>query len=400
MNEMLCRVGPGTPGGEYMRRYWQPVGLSADVTPGGKPKQIRIMGEDLVLFRDEDGRPGLVGLHCSHRLVSLAYGRVEDGGIRCPMHGWVYDVNGRCLEQPAEPDETFKDRIQHPAYPCRDLGGLIFTYMGPPDKMPLLPNYESLARADGTRWVSYYPIVGNYVQHLEGAWDTVHGAYLHMDSWSTMKHELAAIPKPIITCLETDYGLWERADKAHPGGTVGPIFGYFFMPAGWLRLHGTYGGDYQKYQSWYVPVDDGHTIRFQVAFAPLNPDGTPYQWRPADGLMAQPGPDEDYGRDYDHIDSISGISPATPATFRAQDTMANETQGYPWADRSQERLGAHDGVVMSMRLMMLKAIADVQKGLEPKHIIHDPAQNELYIIRGDDADELMPGERAEMATSG
>src|SRR5713226_9416428 len=102
-----------------MRRYWHPVSMSSEVTAGGQPKQVRILGEDLVLFREpstgsgQAGRPGLLGVHCSHRLVSLAYGRPEDGGIRCPMHGWLYDVEGHCLEQPAEPDETFKDRIQH-----------------------------------------------------------------------------------------------------------------------------------------------------------------------------------------------------------------------------------------------------------------------------------------------
>ena len=99
-NETLCRTGPGTPMGEVLRRYWHPVALSDDVTPGSKPKQLRIMSEDLVLFRDDDGRPGLLGLRCSHRLTSLAYGRVEDGGIRCPFHGWLYDVDGRCLQQP------------------------------------------------------------------------------------------------------------------------------------------------------------------------------------------------------------------------------------------------------------------------------------------------------------
>src|SRR5262245_39428566 len=142
MNQLISQVGPGTPGGEFMRRYWHPVSLAAEIPPGGQPKQVRILGEDLVLFRDDTGQPGLVGLHCPHRLVSLAYGRAEDGGLRCSMHGWLYDVNGRCLEQPAEPDPTFKDHIRHRAYPCRDLGGLIFTYMGPPDKLPLLPNYE------------------------------------------------------------------------------------------------------------------------------------------------------------------------------------------------------------------------------------------------------------------
>src|SRR5712692_210993 len=106
LNDRLTRVGPGSPAGEYMRRYWQPVGTSQEITPGGKPRHLRILGEDLVLFRDAAGKPGLLGLHCSHRATSLAYGRVEDGGIRCPFHGWLYNVEGRCLEQPAEPDEN------------------------------------------------------------------------------------------------------------------------------------------------------------------------------------------------------------------------------------------------------------------------------------------------------
>src|SRR5438477_12800751 len=137
-NELICRVGPGTPGGEFLRRYWQAVAFSIDVEPGGQPKAITIMGEELVLFRDQDGKPGLLGLRCSHRLTSLAYGRVEDGGIRCPFHGWVYDVCGNVVEQPAEPEgSTFKDRVHHLSYPCEELGGVVCTYMGPPDRKPL-----------------------------------------------------------------------------------------------------------------------------------------------------------------------------------------------------------------------------------------------------------------------
>src|SRR6266498_1993577 len=111
LNDLLLHVGPGTAGGEFLRRYWWPVGLSKDSDSGGQPKEIRVMGEDLVLFRDQQGRPGLVGLHCS-----------------------LYDVSGSCLEQPAEPDPTFRDRIRHPAYPCQELGGLIFAYLGPPER--------------------------------------------------------------------------------------------------------------------------------------------------------------------------------------------------------------------------------------------------------------------------
>ena len=125
-NQLLTRTGPGTPGGNMLRRYWQPVALCSELPVGGAPIPLRILGEDLVLFRDEQGRPGLLALHCSHRGADLSYGRLEDGGIRCIYHGWVYDVEGKCLEQPGEPaGSTYCAKIHHPAYPCQEAGGLI-----------------------------------------------------------------------------------------------------------------------------------------------------------------------------------------------------------------------------------------------------------------------------------
>ena len=144
-NERLTQVGPGTPGGAFLRRYWTPAALSEELPPGGAPVPVRLLGEDLVLFRDENGRPGLIGLHCSHRGADLSYGRVEDGGLRCLYHGWLYDVSGRCLEQPGEPaGSTFHERIKQPAYPCHEQAGIIFAYMGPGGP-PLFPAYEFLS---------------------------------------------------------------------------------------------------------------------------------------------------------------------------------------------------------------------------------------------------------------
>src|SRR6266508_1238615 len=141
-SEMLTRVGPATPMGELLRCYWQPIVLSEELPPGGPPKPLKILGEDLVLFRDDQGRPGLLGLHCSHRGTDLSYGRVEDGGLRCIYHGWLYDIAGQCLEQPGEPaGSTFHERIRQPAYPCREIGGVVFAYRGPGEP-PLFPNYE------------------------------------------------------------------------------------------------------------------------------------------------------------------------------------------------------------------------------------------------------------------
>src|SRR5918996_4744741 len=125
-NELLTRTGPGTPCGELMRRYWQPAALSEELPPGGAPLPVTLFGEELVLFRDDQGRIGLIGLHCSHRGADLSYGRLEDGGLRCIYHGWLYDRTGRCLEQPGEPEgSTFHERIRQTAYPCREVAGVI-----------------------------------------------------------------------------------------------------------------------------------------------------------------------------------------------------------------------------------------------------------------------------------
>src|SRR5581483_4214696 len=171
-NETLTQTSAGTPMGDLLRRYWQPVGLSEEIRSDEPPREVKIMGEELVLFRDDRGRPGLLGLHCSHRGTSLAYGRVEDGGLRCPFHAWLYDIEGNILEQPAELDGgAYCGHLRHRAYPCQELGGLIFAYMGPADKMPLLPRYEVLVRDDGSPKIDYYDINSNFLQNVEGALD-------------------------------------------------------------------------------------------------------------------------------------------------------------------------------------------------------------------------------------
>src|SRR5436853_5026524 len=143
-NDRLTRVGPGTSGGDFMRRYWHPAALAEELPPGGAPIPLRLLGEDLTLFRDQQGRPGLLAIHCSHRGADLSYGRIEDGGLRCLYHGWLYDVEGRCLEQPGEPGGgEHRDAIRHLAYPCEEAGGAVFTYMGPGEP-PLFPNYDFL----------------------------------------------------------------------------------------------------------------------------------------------------------------------------------------------------------------------------------------------------------------
>src|SRR5690242_4212360 len=178
-NALITHTGRGTPGGALLRAYWQPVALSEELPEGGAPLPVRLLGEDLVLFRDGEGQPGLLGLHCSHRGADLSYGRCEDGGLRCLYHGWLYDRVGRCLEQPGEPaGSDFKDKIRHLAYPCHELGGAIFAYLGE-GQPPAFPAYEFLTAPEPNRWCTKFFTECNYLQANEGNIDPQHLSFLH-----------------------------------------------------------------------------------------------------------------------------------------------------------------------------------------------------------------------------
>src|SRR5919106_1527538 len=176
-NEFFTRVGPGSPAGGMLRRYWHPIAFEKEVKR--RPIRRRILGEDLVLFRDDQGRFGLLALRCSHRGTSLEFGHVEDGGLRCCYHGWLYDIRGRVLEMPGEPsDSTFKERMRHPAYQAQELGGVVFAYLGP-EPAPLLPRYDVLVRQDGARAMRARIINCNFLQMIENSVDQHHAKWLH-----------------------------------------------------------------------------------------------------------------------------------------------------------------------------------------------------------------------------
>ena len=180
-NDFFCRVGPGTPAGQLLRRYWHVVGAAAELNDAKPKKRVRLLGENLLLYKDRSGGYGLVAENCSHRGVSLYYGFVEKDGIRCPYHGWKYDACGRCIDQPFEsPEAGFKAKIQHPAYPVENLAGLLFAYMGPPDRKPLLPKWDLLVRNDGKKQIDICETLRcNWLQAMENSVDPTHTYYLH-----------------------------------------------------------------------------------------------------------------------------------------------------------------------------------------------------------------------------
>ena len=178
-NDLVAQTGPGSPGGRLLRSYWQPVVGADEIPVGGAPLPVKIMGEELVLFRDDQDRLGLIGLHCPHRGTDLSYGRVENGGLRCLYHGWLFDIEGKCLDQPAEPeDKKFCHKVRHTSYPVQERGGVIWTYMGQGDA-PLIPDYQFLTGPEENRLVCRVILQCNWLQGLESSTDPAHTTYLH-----------------------------------------------------------------------------------------------------------------------------------------------------------------------------------------------------------------------------
>lgn len=259
----LTEVGPGTPCGEYLRRYWMPVAMTDRV--GDLPCAIRILGEDLVLFRERGGRLGLVHRQCAHRNMSLEFGVVEEGGIRCSYHGWKYGLDGTILETPCEPPESrASEETCLGAYPVIEYKGIAFAHMGPPDAIPPFPVFDTFDR-EGDEMIPYLiESPCNWLQIMENAWDPFHSVYLHTRSVRTQFID-AFSELPMIEYFERPYGdfytntrrvgdiVWVRVhDKMLPSFTQNG--GHFPVPDS-SRYFGRCG-----LTRWVTPVDDTHTL--------------------------------------------------------------------------------------------------------------------------------------------
>jgi 5,5'-dehydrodivanillate O-demethylase len=375
-NLLLTQVGKGTPCGELMRRYWMPVTVAKEISDDKPVKRVRILGEDLVLFRDGKGRLGLIPEHCPHRHASLYFGFIEDDGLRCAYHGWKFNVDGECIEQPYErANGPLMKQACQTSYPVQQLAGLIFAYLGPAPA-PLLPRWEMLVRDDGIRTIVVLPPHRcNWLQAQENSLDPTHTYWLHARLFErALKNRPPEDRKP----WAADLAYFDR-----------PIESYEFElcrePA-WsgIRKVRTYGGDRPQKESGHpaifpnilvapqgpkltmhfrVPVDDENLAIYWLEFQ-ANVDGSkvnqtdediPVSWLP-DPLQ----PDGDYRLDH----------------FVYQDQMAWETQGRVF-DRTTELIGMGDRGIVMYRNMLKQQIQLVQEGKDPDGVIRDPGLNDM-----------------------
>lgn len=361
-NRMLTSVGAGTPTGEFMRRYWLPVGLSADL--GDRPRLVRVLGEDLVLFRTPSGEVGLMEAVCAHRGASLVYGCIEKSGLRCRYHGWLYDASGRCIEQPGETSRAAREeKVRQKAYPTQELGGLVFTYMGP-SPAPALPRYDTLVRTDGLRKSTVARMIAcNFLQIVENSMDPVHLPFVHGETIKVW----AGVPE--FTVEETEFGM--KQVQSRPGPTPAERYVrsvFYLMPLGRMVGIPAPQDDFKTPTTirtiWAVPVDDTHTIEFEVRFQPgLAERKVDYKFEstPADFEVELEQPFQQY-----RVPAAQRVE--YPKFFGAQDQLMQLSQG-AIAKREREHLRSSDRGVVMVRKLLREGIAAVEAGKDPRGVI-------------------------------
>jgi phenylpropionate dioxygenase-like ring-hydroxylating dioxygenase large terminal subunit len=390
-NELLCRIGPGTPMGDLMRQYWVPAALSSELpAPDGPPLRVRLLGEHLIAFRASSGRVGLMANRCPHRGASLYYGRNEGEGLRCVYHGWKFDVAGRCVDMPNEPAEsTFKDKARAVAYPCVERGGLVWAYLGPRPTPPPLPDLEPLSAGDCT--IQIYQRACNWVQALEGDIDTCHTVFLHLGAveadeappgtWARYaltdrapRYAVSDIAAGVMygahRPAEADTEYWRIANFLFPF--------YAMVPTGVLGLE-------VRVRAW-VPMDDEHTLALTISRgAPRGSRNAGRQTVTAPDLL--PNTTDWYGRfrcvanaDNDYLidrkaqktTSYTGIG-----SIFLQDQAVTESMG-PIYDRTQEHLGSSDAMIIRTRRRLIEAARALRDAGQVPPGVDDPS---AYAVR-------------------
>lgn len=385
-NDLLTQVEAGKPMGELMRRYWLPALLSSEIPePDCPPVRVRLLGEDLVAFRDSQGRIGLLDEHCSHRGTSLFFGRNEECGLRCIYHGWKFDIEGHVLETPAEPPgSTLKHKVHHTAYPCREAAGIVWSYLGPKDKMPLLPNYEWMSLPPSQLYVTKSIQDCNWLQGLEGECDSSHLSFLHRIFTGERQRGggdgllYAADSAPQLEGIETDYGIRLLSCRRIAADTIYLRVSNIVLPChGFIPTGGVQGNPEGYTIHSHVPIDDTHSMRYNIHFRrnrPIRDEERQHDEEIGPDFRKRRNRQNDYLQDRERQkrENFTGMGPI----FLVHDSCATESMG-PIYDRAQEHLGTSDITVIAVRKFLLQCVRALQAGKEPPHVVRTPEQNDL-----------------------
>lgn len=381
-NELLTRTGADTQMGQLLRRYWQPIALSRQLHPGDKPEALIILGEELVLFRDDAGHPGLLGRKCAHRRADLSVGRVEHGGIRCLYHGWLYDINGNCLQQPAESSttQTCAD-IKQLSYPCHEAGGAIWAYFGP-GEAPLFPHYPPLT-APGThvfaqRWYTKC----NYLQGNEGNLDPSHTSYLHgtvkkgeRAPWDVAFEGFQVDTAPDLSIEDTRFGvrIFAERDTLENNKKMLRVTNFIMPNAAAANGFETGFGRGGCAMVWHVPIDDVQHYRFEITFhcKVSMDDGLAdiehlFEDEFTEDGLSKRRTENGFIQDRKEMESttFSGVGHCFPV----HDIFIVEGQG-KIHDRSQENLAHSDIAIVRARMQLREGLQSIKNGEDPRGVV-------------------------------
>jgi phthalate 4,5-dioxygenase oxygenase subunit len=381
-NELLIRTGPGTPMGNAMRRYWVPALLGWELPePDCPPVRVKLLGEELVAFRDSGGRVGLLDEYCPHRRASLFFGRNEECGLRCVYHGWKFDADGRCVDMMNEPEDLqFKQKIRTTSYPTVELGGVIWAYMGPPDLEPAPPRFAWAETPAAHRHVSKVAQDSNWLQGVEGGIDSSHVPILHRTISAASSrygykpgHPFVNSKASTIVVDLTDYGFQYAAIRPYEETDAYIRTYHFVMPFHQIRPSRTVGGAPAVAGHMWVPMDDETTMVYNWEYA-----DTPLTDEDRDESRLGNGPgdvdqatfrsrrnrDNDYlvDRRVQKTETFTGIEGVNTQDRAVQESMGAVT------DRSQEHLGPADKAIIQARRLLLQAVKTVGDGGAPRGI--------------------------------
>jgi phenylpropionate dioxygenase-like ring-hydroxylating dioxygenase large terminal subunit len=392
-NELITRVGPGTPMGNLMREYWVPAMLSSELPgPDCDPVRVLLLGEQLIGFRDTNGKPGLIQNNCPHRGASLFFGRNEEAGLRCVYHGWKFDVDGYCIDMPNEPAESdFKQKVKAVAYPCKERGGIVWAYLGPRKEPPPMPDLEANVLEGAT--ATAFQLEGNWLQILEGDIDTTHVGFLHYGGLRPEDQQQGSFSEYQLRqkhahfeVIDTPGGVAYGARRPGPPGEAYWRIAQFAMPFYTFTPPGVLG--IKKNNGARVPMDDYHTMNYFMNVA---------SGRPGNGVLNAifperlPDTTDWYGRNR-FVPNMANDFLMDRALQRTGKGGGGFT-GIPWLliqdaamtgsmgpifDRSTEHLGSADAMVIQVRRRLINAVkAHMERGITPSGVDNP----EVYQVR-------------------